>query len=168
MNLYSKKGMLFLVQADHLSGELIGSAIEAFFQAGAKNVQVIATVTKKNRAGHLIVIDGSEATAEAIERVIVEDCGSSGWHRIDTCHRHTDVAYLVKTIRVCLDTEQFNFTVRGKQIADDRGGIRPEYDSCVELQKELSERQKKISIRRIKRILERALVTDENTEIVLD
>lgn len=47
MRFYSKKGLLFLIQADHLTGELPGDVIDSFYQAGAKNVQASSTVTKK-------------------------------------------------------------------------------------------------------------------------
>ncbi|MCD8098645.1 MAG: DUF111 family protein [Lachnospiraceae bacterium] len=143
MKLYSKKGILFLVQLDHLCGEILGDVIESFYQAGAKNVQVLNTITKKNRPGYIILIDGSEAASGAIENVIVEECGSSGWHRIDTCHRHTDVLYLQKSIHIAFDDVAFDFQARGKQIADDQSGIRPEYDSCAQLREELLKYEKR-------------------------
>ena len=86
MDIYTKTGLLFVIQVDHLSGEIIGDLIESFYSAGAKNVQVISTITKKNRPAYMIVVDGNEASADEIERVIVEECGSSGWHRISTKH----------------------------------------------------------------------------------
>ena len=156
MNFYSKKGILLLVQIDHLSGELIGNVIESFYQAGAKNVQVLSTLTKKNRPGHILLIDASAQTVEALEKIIVEECGSSGWHRIDTCHRHTDVFYLSRTITFRLKDsgEVFCLAINGKQIADDTETIRPEYDSCLALQQELKRRGKTVGIRRIQRLLE--------------
>lgn len=36
MDIYSKEGLLILVQIDHLSGELLGNVIEDFYDAGAK------------------------------------------------------------------------------------------------------------------------------------
>ncbi|MCD8075497.1 MAG: LarC family nickel insertion protein [Lachnospiraceae bacterium] len=169
MKIYNKPGQLFLVQIDHLSGEIIGDVIESFYQAGAKNVQVFSTITKKNRPGHVILIDAPASVTEAMEDIIVMECGSSGWHRIDTCHRHTDVSCLAKTIRIRIsDDIAFDFPIRGKQIADDRQGIRPEYDSCAALQKELLNYQKRISIRKLQSILTQAFLLEdleENNEI---
>ena len=48
--LYSKEGMLLLVQVDHLNGELLGEVIDHFYEAGAKNVQIVSTITKKKSA----------------------------------------------------------------------------------------------------------------------
>lgn len=153
MNFYSKKGLLFLVQIDHLSGEIMGDVIDSFYEAGAKNVQVLSTITKKNRPGYLMLIDGAENTASAIEEIIVEECGSSGWHRIDTCHRHTDLAYLSKTVQIFVGEASFSFTLKGKQIADDSQMIRPEYDSCAALRTELKKYGKSVSIRRLQTLL---------------
>lgn len=160
MKLFSKKGLLFLVQIDHLSGEILGDVIDSFYCAGAKNVQVISTITKKNRPGSIILIDGTEKAASAIEAVIVEECGSSGWHRIESCHRHTEVFYLQKTIHIRLPEEELFFQAKGKQIADDRRGIRPEYDSCVKLRQELAARGKHISLRRLHLLLTNAFLQD--------
>ena len=48
MNFYSKEAVLFLVQVDHLSGEILGDVVDSFYAAGAKNVQIISSITKKN------------------------------------------------------------------------------------------------------------------------
>lgn len=79
---YSKEGLLFLVQDDHLSGELLGSAIEYLYAVGARNVQRVPSVTKKNRPGQAIFIDAPVNLAQGIERLIVEELASTGWHRI--------------------------------------------------------------------------------------
>ncbi|MCD8250204.1 MAG: DUF111 family protein [Lachnospiraceae bacterium] len=167
MKLYSKKGILFLVQLDHLCGEILGDVIESFYQAGAKNVQILNTITKKNRPGYVVLIDGNEASSEAIEAVIVEECGSSGWHRIDTCHRHTDVFYLQKTVHIELEDGTFDFQIKGKQIADREQEIRPEYDSCDLLRKELLKYGKKVSIRQLQFLLAQAFRQEGESRVLL-
>lgn len=149
MDIYTKTGLLFVIQVDHLSGEIIGDLIESFYSAGAKNVQVISTITKKNRPAYMIVVDGNEASADEIERVIVEECGSSGWHRISTKHRHTAVSIVEREIWVYVGEDRFVFTAKGKQIAEDLKNIRPEYESCVSLREKLQFYKKQISIREI-------------------
>lgn len=137
--LYSKDGILLLVQIDHLSGEVIGSVIDSFYEAGAKNVQVITTITKKNRPGYMIFVDTREQDVEKIEKVIIHDCGSSGWHRIPTSHRYTDVSVISKKIKVLTSTGTYDFTVDGKVIDNDFQNARPEYESCISLRKLLKE-----------------------------
>ena len=139
--LYSKEGLLFLIQVDHLNGELIGNIIESFYEAGAKNVQVVSAITKKNRPSYMIFVDGREKDAEAIERVIVEECGSSGWHRIGTCHRHTNVSILKKDITIHTANAIYEYQVEGKVIDDDTANARPEYENCASLKKFLQEKE---------------------------
>lgn len=167
MKFYSKKGLLFFIQVDHLSGEVLGDVIDSFYQAGAKNVQIFSTITKKNRPAHVIMVDATEATAAAIEEVIVEECGSSGWHRIDSCHRHTDVTYMSQPVVIHLKDTSFEFVIKGKQISDDRQLIRPEYDSCVQLRDELKKHQKSISLRRLQSLLSQVFNGDSPFELYL-
>lgn len=92
-----------------MDGEIIGSVIDSFYEAGAKNVQIVTAVTKKNRPSYMIFVDAREKDADAIEQVIVEECGSSGWHRIETCHRYTNVSILKKILPYVLPMPPMNF-----------------------------------------------------------
>lgn len=167
MRFYSKKGLIFFIQVDHLTGEVLGDVIDSFYQAGAKNVQVFSTVTKKNRPAHVIMVDATEAVASAIEEVIVEECGSSGWHRIESCHRHTDVTYLSQPVIIHLKDTSLKFIIKGKQIADDKQLIRPEYDSCIQIRNELKKHQVSISLRRLQSLLSKSFSEDNPFELFL-
>ena len=139
--LYSKEGMLLLVQVDHLNGEMLGEVIDHFYEAGAKNVQIVSTITKKNRPSYMIFIDTKEQYAEALEKIIVSDCGSSGWHRINTCHRHTNVSIITRDITIKTQQGEYGFQVQGKVINDDEANARPEYENCVQLKGLLEEKE---------------------------
>ena len=112
MDIYSEGGLIFLVMVDHLNGELLGGVIDSFYAAGAKNVQIISSITKKNRPSYIILIDGNENSAEKIENVIINECGSYGWHRISTDHRHTSVSIITKEIEVVLESGSFCFAAK--------------------------------------------------------
>lgn len=160
MQLYSKDGLLFLVQTDHLCGEDIGEIIDRFYEAGAKNVQVLSSITKKNRPAYIILIDAKESVAEKIENIIVKELRSSGWHRIESCHRHTNVSIIEKEIKVKISNSSYTFTVRGKVIDDDCMNIRPEYDDCKKIKDMLREGGNPgISIIEIRNALEQAFRT---------
>lgn len=139
-NIYSKNGLLFLVQVDHLSGELLGSAIEYLYAAGARNVQILPSVTKKNRPGQSIIIDASDSRAVDIERVIVEELGSTGWHRFVTEHRHLPVELISKRIKVETSNGPLDFEISGKMIKNQPESVRPEHASCLAFQRALKER----------------------------
>ncbi len=82
MQILQKERLLFLVQCDNLEGEQAAPAMESLYEAGAKNVQLLSSLTKKGRPGYVFLIDGDEASADAIESVIVKELGVTGWHRI--------------------------------------------------------------------------------------
>ena len=139
MQLYSKEGLLFLVQVDHLTGETIGNAIESFYEAGAKNVQVVSSVTKKNRPAYMIFIDAAPAYAEDIEEMIVKELGSSGWHRLETTHRHTNVTITAQKTKIACEGYSFEYVIRSKVIDDDIKNARPEYDDVKAIKQRLYE-----------------------------
>lgn len=165
MDIYSEGGLIFLVMVDHLNGELLGGVIDSFYAAGAKNVQIISSITKKNRPSYIILIDGNENSAEKIENVIINECGSYGWHRISTDHRHTSVSIITKEIEVVLESGSFCFAAKGKRIARDEKNIRPEYCSCLELKNELLKYNKNIPLSRIYMELYNVFINDGLREI---
>lgn len=167
LELYSKDGTLFFVQIDHLTGELLGHIIDCFYEAGAKNVQIVNSITKKNRPAYLLFIDGTKADAAKIEQIIVEECGSSGWHRIETCHRHTRVSVLTREIKVRTAKSVYNFTARGKVIDEDVKNIRPEYDDCLKLKELLWEKEgTAFPLRQLQKDLAE-LLRNEREELIL-
>ena len=131
--MYSEAGMLLYVQLDHLNSEIIGTAIDYFYGAGASNVNVLSTVTKNNRPGHIMLIDTKPELADQMEEIIYRELGSSGWHRLETDHRHLPVAHLSKEVKVALGDKTMVFVIEGKRIGGDKpaGIVRPEHRSCV-------------------------------------
>ena len=138
MNICSKSSIVFLVQVDHLSGECVGQSIESLYQAGAANVQVMSTITKKNRPAYLYLIDCRLENEEKIETTIINELGTGGWHRIDTVHRYLKNKILKRKISVTNDTQDFDFILEGKEI--ETGKVRPEYDNVVKLKNVISEK----------------------------
>lgn len=122
-----------MVQVDHLSGENIGQVIGYLYNAGASNVQVIPTITKKNRPSHLIVIDCREKYADEIEEVIARELTTGGWHRINTEHRHLGTEIIKRTVEIKCDNKVFDFVVQGKLIKNEQSSIRPEHENCIAL-----------------------------------
>jgi uncharacterized protein (DUF111 family) len=130
MDIYSKSHILLLVQVDHLSGEVLGYLIDCFYKAGAKNVQIIPSITKKNRPGNIILIDINPDNLDSVEEIIVKESGSSGWHRIDTRHCYVPVDKIYREITIFIEDQSFVFTVSGKLVNNNEKYIRPEFDDC--------------------------------------
>lgn len=137
MDFYTKNGLLFIIQVDHLSGENLGPIIQYFYNSGASNVQVVSTITKKNRPGHLFLVDCKAQYADSIEEIIVRELTSGGWHRINTEHRHLSANQVTQSVVVNCDSGSFDFTVEGKQIGEGQSNIRPEHENCVALKDEI-------------------------------
>ncbi len=130
-------GNLLFVQVDHLSGELLGDALEQLYAAGASNVQIISTLTKKGRPGSLITIDVLPGTLEAVERVVAVELGVTGWHRLATQHVHFRTEIVTRRLTILTPTGTFHEEVSGKRVAGDGATARPEYRSCAALRDRL-------------------------------
>lgn len=136
-NIFSKKGILFIVQIDHLSGEIMGSIFDMFYSAGALNVQCVQTITKKNRPGNIFFIDVLPDKVGLVEKIIIQELDSTGWHKIETDHRHVPVQIVSKEIVIDYNSYKFNFKIIGKQIKDKPESIRPEHSNCIELKEKI-------------------------------
>jgi hypothetical protein len=130
-------GILLFVQVDHLSGELLGDALEQLYAAGAANVQILSTLTKKGRPGSLIMIDALPDKLDAVEHIVVTELGVAGWHRMTTQHVHLRTEIVARRLTILTPTGALHEEVRGKRLADDGKTVRPEYRSCVALRDRL-------------------------------
>lgn len=146
MQIYKKQGVIFYVQTDHLPGEILGSVIEYLYDAGACNVQVIPTVTKKNRPAYVFLIDAREECAEKVEMVLIRELRVTGWHRISTEHRHLAVDYIKKQVRIEGSGFLIEMEVEGKVAHAEHICVRPEHRSCTRLKALLEEKGHQVSL----------------------
>ncbi len=141
-DIFSKEGLLIIVQVDHLSGEILGSVFDSLYEAGAYNVQCCPTIIKKNRPGHIFFIDLNPKDKSKIENVIINSLASSGWHLIETKHNHIAHKNVTKNILVEVEDFKFEFTLQSKVTSSDFDIIRPEIDNCKALQETIKEKCK--------------------------
>lgn len=160
MERFRKDGNLLYVQADHVTGELVGSVIEYLYEAGAGNVQVISTVTKKNRPGYILLIDVKCDFLDAVEQVLIRELSVTGWHQICTEHCHLAVDYLKKPVEFCLEQDRFCMEVEGKKICGITETLRPEHRSCAKLKEILRRKNRDLSLEESKKILTDILEQD--------
>lgn len=64
----------------------MGEAVTALMNAGADNVQVIPTLTKKNRAGYVFLIDCPEANIEKVNQYLQRELSVGGYHILASTH----------------------------------------------------------------------------------
>ena len=166
-----KPGTLFLFQIDHLSGEEVGYLVEQLYGWGAKNVNVISTLTKKNRPGHLVLVDPGRMDTEGLPEKMARMFGTCGCHRFETSH-----------LCLCTGCQTVSLTVRcGERLLDEELEIkvigerdsplsrRPEYDGLVSLCRRLEQALGlPVSLPKLRRSVETGLENGDPLEIHLD
>lgn len=162
MKIYEKDTILLYVQMDHLNGENMGSLLNVLYDAGAKNVQIINTITKKNRPGYIMIVDSPIVKLSEIENIIVKEAGSSGWHRINTKHCYVNVSIEKKNVKVKVSDFEFDFCIEGKILMNDIETVRPEFENCLKLKNILLENGYNISLSKIRRSISISFLRDED------
>lgn len=164
MDIKSKEGIIFIVQVDHLTGECIGQSIDEFYKAGASNVQVIPSITKKNRPSYIFFIDCKPKFSDSIENIIARELTTGGWHKINTTHKYLNNQIIRKDITIIYKQKSIKFTVQAKEINHE--SIKPEYDNILELKKKMNEVfEKEFSYNEIYNLVEIIFTEDKYKEI---
>ena len=81
-----KEGLLLLYQVDHLSGEEIGWMFDSLAIPGVRNRNLVPTLTKKGRIGHLLILDIDPEVEAEISNLLFECLAVHGYHRIESTH----------------------------------------------------------------------------------
>lgn len=63
---------------DDVTGEVLGYVVEKLYEAGALDVQILPTITKKNRPGYVIFVLGGVGSEERLAEVLMEETGTLG------------------------------------------------------------------------------------------
>jgi uncharacterized protein (TIGR00299 family) protein len=112
---------------DDVPGEALGYVIDQLITAGAKDVAVLATTTKKSRPGHLISVVVSPEDEQRLAHLLMRETGTLGV-RVLMCDRHVLTRKIVP-VKVLLDKQTHDIRVK---IATDQTGailsMKPEYD----------------------------------------
>jgi uncharacterized protein (DUF111 family) len=147
------EGTLIIVQVDHLTGEQISWAMELLNIPGVKNRNLIPTLTKKGRIGHLVIVDVEPSEEETVGRLLMESLNIFGYHTLKTVHVHTKT--VTKKVRVVVQNRDSSIEheVRLKKSADKTDvAYHLESDDLLALQrriqKELRENVSLLDLRR--------------------
>ncbi len=148
-----RDGLLLVAQADHLSGEEIGWALEALSIPGVRNRSLVPTLTKKGRTGYILMVDVEPEAEDGVARLLLDTFGIYGYHRISTRHVHHEVVIDTKEIIVDRGRNSIKDTVRIKKVSgNDHGSCFLESDDLFSLQmridKELGVRLSPKNLRR--------------------
>jgi len=122
---------------DDVDGETLGYLIDKLLESGAKDVQYIHTVGKKNRPGILISIITDELSLPKVVKTLITETGTLGV-RFYSCNRLI-LDREIKTIK--FREKNKVFAVRIKVARDSDGNIisfKPEYEDVVKVAESLN------------------------------
>jgi uncharacterized protein (DUF111 family) len=164
--------LLLLAQVDDAPGEVLGTAIDLLLEAGARNVQVAPTTTKKGRPGHLVLVDVPTDAEDEVALVLAVELGVWGYHVLESRHRRFDVACEPRRLTVGIDGERLTFELTCKLVR--RAGalvrVKAEHDDVVRIRRALAERGRMLPISVVRASLEqelRARPEDPELDLVL-
>ncbi|MEE9610722.1 MAG: nickel insertion protein [Desulfatiglandales bacterium] len=155
-----KKSKLIFAQIDHVAGEVLGFAMERLMELGANNVQLIPTITKKNRPGNIIIIDIDAKDEEVMAEFLAKELKVPGYHRINTAHIFHHVSFSKKTLNIningAIEKLQCEIRLMGDPSSPLSVGI--EHDFLVKIQKLLSQKLNNfVSLTELRTIIESKL-----------
>src|ERR1700690_2367476 len=151
-----KKARLLFAQVDNVSGEVTGFAVGRIMELGAHNVQIITSITKKNRPGNIFIIDTDDKHERVISEFLARELKVSGYHRIEPSHIFQRLTPSQKTLVIRTNGKRRMFHCDIKIIGDpaDPLSIDVEHDDLVKLQKVLREQKKELSLSELKTAIE--------------
>lgn len=116
--------MLLLVQIDDRSGEVLGNALEELMSLGARNVQLLSSVTKKGRPGHVLLIDLEPAAEGRVGAYLAAELGAWGYQVLESAHRHFDTVLEQRAVTVACGARRQTFAMPCKFFFDGESLLR--------------------------------------------
>lgn len=162
--------LLLMAQVDDVSGEVIGEFIQRAGAIGAKNVQVVPSITKKNRPGYLIYVDVAESLENEIATLLGAELGTWGYRVIAAEHKHFEIERFNVQLNVRTSQGEQEFPLRAKRISQAGvfSRVKAEYDDLSKICETLREHGTMASLSDVKATVESALRDDlEATEITV-
>jgi len=160
-----KKAKLIFAQVDHVSGEILGYAVEKLMEIGANNVQLIPSITKKNRPGNVMMIDIDASREKAISVFLAKELQVSGYHRIHTDHLFHEISFVKKTLHIQCHGNEESFPCELKMIGDPTNplSVDIEHNFLVHVQRVLKEKwDSSLSLMELKNMIQSRMSESED------
>jgi uncharacterized protein (DUF111 family) len=111
---YVNAQLLLLAQVDDCSGEVLGEALQQLVGIGVRNVQLLASLTKKGRPGSVLLIDVKRELEPEVGAFLAAELGVWGYHVLEARHQHFEVSLEERCLRVVSGESSRTFIVRCK------------------------------------------------------
>jgi uncharacterized protein (TIGR00299 family) protein len=123
---------------DDVTGEVLGNLIDELLQAGARDVSVIPTVSKKGRSGHLVQVIASPSDSYALAKRLIEETGTLGVRIIPIRHRLIALRHF-EQVEISIGGATYELSVK---VATDRSGkvlnVSAEFEEAKAIAKKLN------------------------------
>jgi len=129
---------LLETSVDDVTGEVLGNALEELMRAGALDVQLLPTVTKKNRPGYLLQVICRVGEEQRLAELAMRLLGTLGVR-----HSRVSMRFALRreVRRVKVRINDHEFSARIKLGLDGEGAVvtlKPEYEDAVRIAERLS------------------------------
>lgn len=155
--------LLLMAQVDDAPGELIGEFIQRAVDIGARNVQVVPSITKKNRPGFIIYVDTPESLEDDIAALFGAELGTWGYRVLAAEHKHFEIERFTVQVNISTAQDDHVFELRAKRIS--KAGVfsrvKAEYDDLSKICESLRENGTFASLNDVKASVENALRNDK-------
>lgn len=150
---------LLMAQVDDVPGEQMGEFIRQAEALGARNVQVVASLTKKGRPGYIIYLDVAAELETEAGLLLGSELGTWGYRVLAAEHRHFDITRIETALGVTIDGTTHAFALRVKTIANGAQVLRvkAEHDDLATIGANLRERGHGVPLAVLKAAVESAL-----------
>jgi uncharacterized protein (DUF111 family) len=162
--------ILIFAQVDSVSGDSMAYAMTSLYDAGAHNVNLVPSLTKKGRPGYLLIIDTSIKAQSKIEDILVAELGLLGWRLLASQHvsLEVEVAETDLVLEVLGKSLALKVPTKRGRTSDGRTLESIDYQYCVEVKRRLwEELNTEITLRELRTLLWSAVIRGEN-RVTLD
>ena len=159
---------LLMAQVDDVPGELLGEFMMRVDELGARNVQIVASITKKNRPGYIIYVDVPAHLEDAVAELFGAELGTWGYRVIAAEHKHFSVERLQVALEVHTAGAAHQFNLAAKRITTARGvsRLKAEHDDLSAICTVLREHGTVVPLATLKAAVEAGLVSDDDRDRV--
>ena len=110
---------LLMAQADDAPGELLAEVLNRLEHAGARNLQLVSSLTKKGRPGYILYIDVPAALEDRVAEILAFELGVWGYRVLAAEHKHFAMERRLVKLTVTMAADAHDFDLRVKTISRD-------------------------------------------------
>ena len=121
---------LLMAQVDDASGEMLGEFLRRAEALGVRNVQIVASITKKGRPGHIVYVDVAADLEPQVALLLGRELGAWGYRVLASEHHHFDIerVNIPLTVHLAGSSHSFQVSVKLVSHAGKRLRIKAEHD----------------------------------------